>query len=127
MAYTALRRCTSSRARLENWAVFDEISGAQLLLNLRAGAKNLTQGWAQGLQGAQKRMRKNSGAQKFSPIKNWRFQGRKNLYLAKNRGSHCPIFQSGSRAVYTINPSSVFNSNIHFLVISSLIPLLLFR
>ena len=43
-------------ARLENWAVFDEISGAQLLSNLRAGAKNLTQGRAQGLQGAQKRM-----------------------------------------------------------------------
>ena len=42
--------------RLENWAVFDEISGAQLLSNLRAGAKSLTQGQAQGLQGVQKRM-----------------------------------------------------------------------
>ena len=30
--------------------------GTQLLSNLRAGAKNLTQGRAQGLQGAQKRM-----------------------------------------------------------------------
>ena len=31
----------SRKTRLENWAVFDEISGAQLLSNLRAEAKNL--------------------------------------------------------------------------------------
>ena len=49
-------KVTSPSTRLENWAVFDEISGAQLLSNQRAGAKNLPQGRAQGLQGAQKRM-----------------------------------------------------------------------
>ena len=36
-----------------------------------------------------------SGARKCSPVKSRRFQGRKNLYLEKTRGRHCPIFQSG--------------------------------
>ena len=41
-----------------------------------------------------------SGARKFPPIKNWRFQGRKNLYLENNRGHHCPIFRSGMKTTY---------------------------
>ena len=35
------------------------------------------------------------GGVKFSPIKNWRFQGAQNFISAKKSGSHCPIFQSG--------------------------------
>ena len=59
-ATTPSTNLTLRQTRLENWAVFDEISGATAVKSKGRGeksdpgAKNLTQGWAQGLQGAQK-------------------------------------------------------------------------